>query len=87
MKDGVKLSEAGGTLGFSVKKSIRKQLNLKYKDPVEYDIFDDEGNVLMTLQGELKKNNTVSIRNYVAKKLNLKANQVIQVDIRAVQTS
>ena len=46
------------------------------------DIFEENGNVLITLQTELKKNRTVSIRDYIAEEYKLKANQVIQVDIR-----
>ena len=82
MKDGVKLSEAGGTLGFPIKRSIIKTFNLKWKDPVEFDILDEERNVLITLQAELKKNKTVSIRDYIAEEFDLNTNQVIQVDIR-----
>lgn len=55
MKDGVKISEAGGTLGFPIKRSIIKALNLKWKDPVEFDIIDEEGNVIIPLQAKLKK--------------------------------
>lgn len=82
MKDVVKLSEAGGTLGFPIKRSILKALDLKWKDPVEFDFFDDDGNVLVTVQGELKKNKRVTIRDYIAEEYNLKVNQVIQVDVR-----
>ena len=59
MKDGVKLSESGGSLGFPVKSTIIKALKLKYKDPVEFDILDENGNVIITLQAQLKKNKTI----------------------------
>lgn len=36
----------------------------------------------MTIQGDLKKNKRVTIRDYIAEEYSLKVNQVIQVDVR-----
>ena len=86
MKDGVILRGNGGTLTYTIQPLILDSLGLEWKDPVEFDVINEDGDILMTLTRPLRKMGRgsmgVSIRFYVAMKLNLKANDVIQVDIR-----
>ena len=86
MKDVVLLTESGGTLGFTIQPSILRKLDLKWKDPVEFDIINENGDITMSITRPLKKMGKgsmgIGIRLHIVKNLNLKPSDIIQVDIR-----
>lgn len=83
MRDTVKLTESGGTLGFTIQPSIRNELGIKYKDPIVIDIIEKgTDKVLYTYTRPLKKDGSVSIKYYIVEDLKLTADAVLQVDIR-----
>ena len=87
MKDTVQLIESGGTLGFTIQPTIISKLNLKVKDPVTIEIFDETGeHSLYEFTRPLKKlgkgSYGVSIRYYIVKDLELISKSILRVDIR-----
>ncbi|MBN1215550.1 MAG: hypothetical protein JXA99_08900 [Candidatus Lokiarchaeota archaeon] len=88
MKDIVLLSETGGTLGFSIQPMIIDNLELELGNPIEIEIFKEINNkTSYTMTRPLRligSSKGVSIRYFVAEKLNLKSGDIIEVDIRKI---
>lgn len=87
MKDTVKLTESGGTLGFTIQPAILTKLNLKVKDPVTIEIFDETGEQSLTeftrpLKKMGKGSYGVTIRYYIVNDLGLTRESILRVDIR-----
>ncbi len=85
MKDMVRLSKSGGTLGFTIQPSILIELGLTLKDPVTIRIFDDKGEISAEFSRPIKKMGKgslgVTIRYFIVDKLKLNYKDVIRIDI------
>lgn len=89
MKDAVLLTATGKTIGFTIQPEILKELDLDLNNLARIEIFKEhEGKKSLIMTQSIRNtggSKGVSIRYYVVQKLDLKAGDVLEVDISKVE--